>query len=241
MDIKQIDILAIGVHPDDVELSCSGTLLKHKDQGFTFGILDLTLGELGTRGSAEIRTEEALSAAKILGAQFRHQLNLGDGFFQIEEKNILQIIPIIREAKPKIILANAVDDRHPDHGRAARLVSDACFLSGLHRIQTRWNDKPQNAHRPLAIYHYTQDYYLQPDLVVDISDYMDKKIESIQCFKSQFYNPDSNEPESAISGKEFMEEVIAKSRVSGRVIGARFGEAFTVRRPLGVDNLLVLK
>ncbi|NOT37357.1 MAG: bacillithiol biosynthesis deacetylase BshB1 [Saprospiraceae bacterium] len=239
--IKQVEILAIGVHPDDVELSCSGTLLKHKDLGYQFGILDLTLGELGTRGSAEIRTLEAMSAAEFMGAEFRHQLNLGDGFFQNEEKNILQIIPIIRAAQPKIVLANAIEDRHPDHARASRLIADACFLAGLHRIKTELNGQPQNAYRPSAIYNYTQDYYLPPDVVVDISEYMDKKLEAIRCFKSQFYNPNSSEPESAISGKEFFDEIIAKSRVSGRVIGGRFGESFTVNRPIGVHNLLMLQ
>ncbi|MEP7197485.1 MAG: bacillithiol biosynthesis deacetylase BshB1 [Saprospiraceae bacterium] len=240
MEVKPVDILAIGVHPDDVELSCSGTLLKQAQMGHSFGILDLTLGELGTRGTAELRTEEAAAAANLLGASFRHQLNIGDGFFEVNEKNQRQILRVIRACKPKIVLANALEDRHPDHGRAAKLISEACFLSGLRRINSTWNDVEQDAWRPSAVYHYTQDYYLAPDLIVDISEFMDKKLESIRCFKSQFYDPNSKEPVSAISGQEFFDEVIAKARVAGRSIGVRFGEPFQVKRPIGSKNLMDL-
>ena len=239
-EIRKVDILAIGVHPDDVELSCSGTLLKHRDLGFSFGILDLTLGELGTRGTAELRTKEANDAAVYQKATFRFQLNLGDGFFSNNEISIRQIIPILRACKPKIVLANAIEDRHPDHGRAAKLISDACFYSGLRKIETIWNNERQEAHRPDAIYHYTQDYYLNPDLIVDISDYMEQKMNAIRCFKSQFYDPNSLEPESAISGKEFFDEILGKARVAGRTIGVRYGESFNVKRPIGANNFFDL-
>lgn len=240
-EIKSVDILAVGVHPDDVELSCSGTLLKHKSLGYTFGILDLTLGELGTRGSAELRTKEAMAAAQLMGAEFRIQLNIGDGFFQQDENALRQIIPIIRASKAKILLTNSIEDRHPDHGRAAKLVYDASFLAGLHRIETSWNNIQQSAHRPSVIYHYTQDYFLSPDLVVDITGFEDEKLKAILCFASQFYDPNSNEPESAISNKSFMDQIRAKDRVAGRSIGVEFGESFKVRRSIGVSDLFTLK
>ncbi len=239
-EVQKIDILAIGVHPDDVELSCSGTLLSHRDKGYSFGILDLTLGELGTRGSAEIRTQEARAAAEFLGARFRTQLNLKDGFFLNDEKSIREIIPVIRACKPQIVLANALEDRHPDHGRASQLIANACFYAGLRRIESNWKGQTQEAFRPKVVYHYTQDYYLKPDLIFDISDYMEQKIEAIKCFKSQFYDPDSQEPESAISGKEFFDEIIGKARVAGRNIQVRFGESYNVKRPVGSNNLFTL-
>ncbi|MBX7176182.1 MAG: bacillithiol biosynthesis deacetylase BshB1 [Saprospiraceae bacterium] len=235
--IQPVDILAIGVHPDDVELSCSGTLLKHKAAGMRFGILDLTLGELGTRGNSAIRKEEAMKAAELMGAVFRIQLDLGDGFFNYSEQSIRAIIPVIRAARPALVLANALEDRHPDHGRAAKLTADACFYAGLRKITSVWEGQEQAAHRPRAVYHYSQDYYLPPDLIVDISDFMDAKLEAIRCFKSQFYDPQSKEPESPISGKEFIDEVTAKCRVAGRSVGVRFGEAFNVKRPPGIQLL----
>ncbi len=237
----KIDILAIGVHPDDVELSCAGTILKHIALKKKVGMLDLTLGELGTRGSAEIRTKEAKKAAKILGVSFREQLDMADGFFANDEKHQTQIIEIIRKYQPEIILCNAVSDRHPDHGRAAKLVADACFYSGLVKIETKQGKKSQQAWRPKAVYHYIQDNFIHPDFVIDITKHMDKKMEAIHAFESQFYNPNSKEPATAISSPEFMEAVKAKSSIFGRSIGVRYAEGFTVNRTIGVDSLFHLK
>jgi len=233
--MTSVDILAIGVHPDDIELSCSGTLLKHIDLGKTVGLLDLTRGELGTRGNAEIRTEEARASALKMGALFREQLTFKDGFFANDEEHVLPIIRVLRKCTPEVVLINAVSDRHPDHGRAARLAADACFLSGLAKIET---DAPK--WRPRAVYHYNQDYFKEPDFVVDISNYMDAKLEVIKCFKSQFYDPNSAEPESPISTQAFMEYVKAQSRIFGRPAGFEFGEGFQSARYIGVKNLFDL-
>ncbi len=236
-----IDILAIGIHPDDVELSCAGTLLKHIAAGYSAGILDLTKGELGTRGSAELRLEEAEAAAKILGVQFRDNLGLEDGFFKNDKINLYLLVEKIREYRPKIVLCNAIADRHPDHGRASQMVSEACFYSGLAKIETAFNKELQKPHRPVAVYHYIQDRNLKPDLVVDITPFIDKKIEAIMAFSSQFFDPQSKEPSTPISSPEFMETVKAKMRIYGRDIQAEFAEGFTVERTIGVDDLLLLK
>lgn len=237
----KLDILAIGVHPDDVELSCSGTLLRHIAAGKKVGLLDLTRGELGTRGSAEIRDNEAAASAKKMGALVRDNLAMADGFFQNDRQHQLKIIQIIRKYQPEIVLANALNDRHPDHGRAAKLAHDACFLSGLVKIPT-YDDKgkQQPRWRPNAIYHYIQDYDLTPDFVIDISPYMDHKLELIMTFKSQFYNPDSNEPESPISNKAFIDSVIGKNRGFGRSGNVEFAEGFNVMRPPAVRDLFDL-
>lgn len=238
----KLDILAIGVHPDDVELSAAGTLLKHIALGKTAGILDLTRGELGTRGSAALRTEEAMAAAKILGLSAREQLTMADGFFENNESNQKHIIKAIRKYQPELILCNAISDRHPDHGRAARLVSDACFYSGLVKIETRGEDNVlQAAWRPKAVYHYIQDRYVKPDFVVDITTYMDKKMESIFAYSSQFYDPNSKEPETPISSKNFMENIKAKAMIFGRDINCDYAEGFTVERHMGVENLFDLR
>jgi bacillithiol biosynthesis deacetylase BshB1 len=237
----KIDILAIGVHPDDVELSCSGTIAKHISMGNSVGILDLTLGELGTRGSAELRTIEAAEAAKILGVSFRKQLQFKDGFFENNEAHLKQIIEVIRKHKPEIVLCNAVSDRHPDHGRAAKLVSDACFYSGLMKIETTVDGKKQEAWRPNAVYHYIQDQYIHPDFVVDITDFMEVKQKAIMAFSSQFYNPNSGEPETPISSKAFLEAINSKMALWGRAIGVPYAEGFTVDRYLGVNSLFDLK
>ena len=200
----KLDILGIGAHPDDVELSCSGTLLRHIKQGKTVGLLDLTKGELGTRGSATFRTEEALIAADMMGAKVREQLDLADGFFTQNEADLRKIIRIIRRYQPEIVLCNSVEDRHPDHARAAKMVADACFLSGLRRIETVENDgSAQSAWRPKTVYHYIQDRALKPDFVVDISDFVERKFELIMAYKSQFFDPLSNEPSTPISGQSF--------------------------------------
>ena len=197
----KLDILAIGVHPDDVELSCSGTLLRHIKNGKSIGLLDLTHGELGTRGSAELRTQEAMIAAEMMGAKVREQLDLSDGFFTQNEADLRKIIRIIRRYQPEIVLCNSVEDRHPDHGRAARMTADACFLSGLRRIETVENDGTlQAAWRPKMVYHYIQDRALKPDFVVDISEFVDRKFELIMAYKSQFFDPLSNEPSTPING-----------------------------------------
>ncbi len=237
----KIDILAIGVHPDDVELGCSGTIAKHIALGKKVGILDLTLGELGTRGSAELRTKEATEAAKILGVSFRTQLKMKDGFFENNEAHQKQIIEIIRKHQPEIILCNAINDRHPDHGRAAKLTSDACFYSGLIKIETTVDGKKQDAWRPKAVYHYIQDHYIHPDFVVDITDFMEIKHKAIMAFSSQFYDPKSGEPETPISSKAFLESLDAKMSLWGRAMGVPYAEGFTVDRYPGVNNLFDLK
>lgn len=237
----KIDILAIGVHPDDVELSCSGTIAKHISLGKSVGVLDLTLGELGTRGNAEIRTKEAIESAKIMGVAFRTQLNFKDGFFENNEAHLKQIIEVIRKHKPEIVLCNAVSDRHPDHGRASKLVSDACFYSGLMKIETTVDGKKQEAWRPNAVYHYIQDQYIHPDFVVDITDFMEVKQKAIMAFSSQFYNPNSGEPETPISSKAFLEAINSKMALWGRAIGVPYAEGFTVDRYPGVNSLFDLK
>ncbi len=237
----KLDILAFGIHPDDVELSCSGTLLKHIAMGKTVGIVDLSCGELGTRGSGELRLIEAANAAKIMGITVRDNLGMADVFFMNDKAHQLEIIKKIREYQPEIVLCNAVSDRHPDHGRAAELVSEACFYSGLRKVETNVNGVSQTAWRPKAVYHYIQDRQLKPDFVVDITAFIDKKMEAIQAYKSQFYNPDSNEPESPISVKNFMDVVKGKMSVFGRDAGYDFAEGFTVERSMGVNNLFDLK
>jgi len=238
----KLDILAIGVHPDDVELSASGTLVKHIALGKTAGILDLTRGELGTRGSAALRTEEAMKSAKILGLSMREQLTMPDGFFENNESNQKHLIKVIRKYQPEIVLCNAISDRHPDHGRAAKLASDACFYSGLVKVETRADDNSlQAAWRPKVVYHYVQDRYMKPDFVVDISAHMDTKMESILAFSSQFYDPDSKEPETPISSKNFMENIKAKAMIFGRDINCTYAEGFTVERHIGVENLFDLR
>ncbi len=236
----KIDILAIGIHPDDVELSCSGTIVKHIALGKKVGILDLTRGELGTRGNAELRTKEANEAAIILGVSFRTQLNLKDCFFENNEENQKKIIEIIRKHQPEIILCNAISDRHPDHGRASKLVSDASFYSGLIKIETHSDNKIQKAWRPKAVYHYIQDQYIHPDFVIDISDFVEIKHKAIMAYSSQFYNPSSNEPETPISSKHFIESVNSKMSILGRDIGVKFAEGFTVNRYPGINSLFDL-
>ncbi|GAB4248362.1 MAG: bacillithiol biosynthesis deacetylase BshB1 [Vicingaceae bacterium] len=236
----KLDILAVGVHPDDVELSCSGTILKHLAKGKKIGILDLTHGELGTRGNAELRLKEAQKAAQILGVEFRENLGLADGYFENNPQTIKKIIPVIRKYQPDIVLCNAIHDRHPDHGRAAKLVSDACFYAGLLKIETEMDGIKQNRWRPKAVYHYIQDYHIEPDFVVDVTPYVDKKLEAIKAFASQFYNPDSKEPETPISTKNLFDVVKGKMAVLGRPIGVAFAEGFTKERYIGVEDLTAL-
>ena len=232
----KLDILAIVAHPDDMELACAGTFARHIQQGYTAGCVDLTRGELGTRGSALLRDQEAADASKILGLKYRKNLDLGDGFFEQNQETLLEIITEIRLTKPQIVFANAVTDRHPDHGRGADLVSRACFLAGLPKIVTQGLE----AHRPKAVYHAIQDRLLKADFCVDITPYMDVKMKAIMAFRSQFYDPNSNEPETPISTADFKEFLYGRAREFGRSINAEFGEGFTVERPIGVSDILQL-
>ncbi len=238
----KVDILAIGVHPDDVELSASGTLLRHASKGLTFGLLDLSRGELGTRGNADLRTREAIDAARILGAAFREQLDIPDGMFVWSPENLHKIIRVIRWCRPEIVLCNAVDDRHPDHARSARLEADACFYSGLLKIETLGTDGlPQTPWRPKAVYHYIQDKQLTPDFVVDITPWFEQKMQAILAFRSQFYdeaNPDA--PQTPISGKEFLDFMEAKARVFGRPAQVQYAEGFICARTPAVGDLFHL-
>ena len=235
-----IDILAIGAHPDDMELAAGGTIYSHTAAGKTVVIADLTKGELGTRGDAQTRAAEAKNAAAILGVKERVNLGLADGFFEADEQSLLKVVQTIRTYRPRIVLTNAIADRHPDHGRAAELVSRACFLAGLRKIVTEYKGQEQDAWRPEAAYHVVQDRFIKPDLVVDISSCFSKKMESIKAFQTQFYNPESEEPETPISSLAFLQYLEGRAREMGRLIGVEFGEGFTVERPLGIDNLLKL-
>ena len=218
----KLDILAFGVHPDDIELSCSGVLLVEKLKGKNTGVVDLTRGELGTRGSAEIREQEAAASAKILQLDARENLGLADGFFKNDEEHQRKVIYAIRKYQPEIILCNAPEDRHPDHGRSAQLVEDAAFLAGLRKIET-YNDKgvQQEAWKAKYVFNYIQDRYLQPDFVIDITGVMEKKIESIKAFATQFHNPSLGEPETYISTPDFLDSIIYRSKMMGKMIGVK--------------------
>jgi N-acetylglucosamine malate deacetylase 1 len=236
----KVDILAIGVHPDDVELSCSGTLLKHRAMGQSVAILDLTRGELGSRGTPEIRAQEAASASQVLGVEERMQVGLPDGMFGSTSDYWLKIVPYIRYFQPRVVLANAPKDRHPDHGRASQLVKEACFYSGLKQIASQWQGEAQEPWRPQSLFFYIQDDYLEPDFVVDITPWVDKKKEAILCFSTQFYNPESSEAETPISKKNFLDSIFGKNAVFGRSIGADFAEGFIHSRIPGVNSLMDL-
>lgn len=240
--MKKIDILAIGIHPDDVELSASGTLLRHAAQGKSFGILDLSRGELGTRGTVEIRAEEAANAAQILGAAFRQTLDIPDGLFEHKPENWLKIVQTIRACRPEVVLCNAPDDRHPDHGRASKMTLDACYYSGLEKIETlSESGEKQAPWRPRAVYQYIQDRHLSPDFVVDITPYFPQKMEAILAFRSQFFDPGGDAPNTPISGKDFLDFMEAKARVFGRSIEVEFAEGFICPRVPGVGDLFSLK
>lgn len=236
-----IDILAFAAHPDDIELSCSGTIMKAISQGKKVGIVDLTKGELGSRGTIETRFDEAAVASKIMGIDIRVNLRMADGFFEINKENKFRIIEQIRKYRPTIVLANAIEDRHPDHGRASQLVSEACFLAGLRRVETFYEGEIQEAHRPKAVYHYIQDHYIQPDFAVDVTAFVDRKLECIKAFKTQFYDPNSNEPITPISGAEFLDFIKGRMMQFGRPIGAQYAEGFTVERIPGVEDLFDLR
>lgn len=240
MSIDKVDILAIGVHPDDVELSCAATLIKHIENGHTAAVVDLTKGELGTRGSATTRMSEADAAAEIIGIKYRMNLGMRDGYFQHNETNVNKIISAIRRFRPKVVLANAIRDRHPDHGRASKLIADACYYSGLSKINTSFNQLEQEKWRPDAVYHYIQDYSLKPDLIVDVSGFEEKKLEAIMAYKTQFFDPSSVEPNTPISSKAFMDILMTRMQEWGRLIGVSHGEAYTCSRPIGASDVLSL-
>ena len=232
----KLDILAFGVHPDDVELSCAGVLLVEKNNGKKTGIVDLTRGELGTRGTAETRKAEAADAANILGVEVRENLEMADGFLQNDEAHLRKIISALRDYQPEIILCNAPEDRHPDHGRSSKLVADAAFLSGLQKIQTDRNGKAQQAWRPKYVFRYIQDRFLQPDFVVDITNVFEQKVEAIKAYKTQFHNTNTDEPETYISTPDFLDSVIYRHKWFGKMIGVKYAEGFISEKMIGFKN-----
>lgn len=233
----KLDILAFGAHPDDVELGCGGTLAKEIAAGKKVGIIDLTRGELGTRGTAEIRDGEAARSAGILGVSVRENLGMRDGFFINDEPHQMEVIRMIRKYRPQMVLCNAIDDRHIDHGKGSKLVSDACFLSGLRKIGTAMEGRDQEAWRPAVVYHYIQWKNIVPDVVVDISGYIDIKVRSIMAYNSQFYKPGSSEPETPIATKNFLDSIRYRAQDLGRLIGTDYAEGFTAERPVAVSRL----
>ncbi|MAZ26279.1 MAG: bacillithiol biosynthesis deacetylase BshB1 [Cytophagaceae bacterium] len=236
----KLDILAIGAHPDDVELSCAGVIAKEVSNGKKVGVLDLTQGELGTRGTAEIRAQEAADAAKILRLSIRENLGLADGFFENNRESQLRIIEILRKYRPEIVLCNAIEDRHIDHGRGSKLTSDACFLSGLKQIKTTIDGVAQEHWRPRHVYHYIQWKNLKPDFVVDISDFIETKMDAVLAYRSQFYDPKNIEGDTPISSSNFKESIKYRARDLGRLIGTEYAEGFTAERYPAVDSIFDL-
>ena len=237
----KIDILAFGAHPDDVELGCGATIAKEISKGKKVGLIDLTRGELGTRGTAKTRAAESSNAAKILGVSIRENLGFADGFFVNDKQHQIETIKIIRKYKPDLVICNAIDDRHIDHGKGSKLVSDACFLSGLIKIETTVDGDIQKPWRPKQIYHYIQWKNLEPDLVVDVSGFMDVKMKAVLAYKTQFYDATSKEPETPISSKNFTDSIKYRAKDLGRLVGVEYAEGFTVERYLAIDSLFDLK
>lgn len=235
--MSQVDILCITAHPDDVELCMGGTVLHHVALGKRVGLVELTVGELGTRGSGALRKEEAEAARKILGADFRYQLDLQDGFFRADQESLLKVVQVIRRHRPSVLFTNTLKDRHPDHGRSASLVNDACFLSGLRRVETSHDGVAQEAWRPTTVLHTIQDWWMEPTLVVDVTPYWEKRMAAMYAFKSQFFDPNSTEPVSSISGQDFPAFVEGRAMEFGRLIGAKYGEGFVASRALGVEDV----
>ena len=232
----KLDILAFGVHPDDVELGCSGTLMAAMAEGKKVGIVDLTGGELGTRGNAAIRKAEAARAAAVMGITIRENLGMADGFFQNDETNQRKLIEVIRKYQPGIVLANAFEDRHPDHGRSAKMVADAVFLSGLRKIETFSDGQLQPIWKPAYVFHYIQDRFIPPSFVVDITAYMDKKIEAVLAYSTQFYNPGLDEPQTYISSAQFLETVKARALMLGKRVGVAYAEGYFTEKTLGIRS-----
>ncbi len=238
----KLDILAIGAHPDDVELGCGATIAKEVSKGKKVGIIDLTRGELGTRGTAQTRDSESAEASGILGVAFRENMDFADGFFVNDKVHQMELIRMIRKYQPEIVLCNAIEDRHIDHAKGSSLVSDACFLSGLMKIETKDdNNNLQQPWRPKHVYHYIQWKNLQPDVVVDVTGFMDIKMNAVMAYKTQFYDPKSNAPETPISSKNFTDSIDYRARDLGRLIGVEHAEGFTVERFVAVDSLFHLK
>jgi len=243
-DAIKLDILAIGSHPDDVELGCSGTLISEVLKGKKVGIVDLTQGELGTRGTIETRRQEAADAARIMGLVARENLMMRDGFFQNDEAHQMQLIRVIRKYRPEVVIANILEDRHPDHGKGGWLAYDSCFLSGLQQIKTTDDSgHQQEKWRPKMLLHYLQDRFFEPDVIYDISHVWEKRMEAIKAFKTQFHNPGSNEPQTYISSPDFMEALSARARLLGKRIGVKYAEGFLSKKNIGISSLdaLVLK
>jgi bacillithiol biosynthesis deacetylase BshB1 len=238
----KLDILAFGAHPDDIELSCAGTLIKAVKAGKKVGIVDLTEGQLGTRGSAEIRLKEAANAAKIIGASVRDNLGMMDGYFTNDKEHRIKLIQKIRQYKPEIVVANVPLDRHPDHGRASQMVTEACFYSGLVKIETEWEGKKQEAFRPARIFYYMQHFSYDFSFVVDTSDVIEQKYEAIKAFKSQFHDPNSKEPETVLTSPQFIEHVKQRDAQMGYAIGVKYAEGFLSQRKIfGVNNIFDIK
>lgn len=232
----KLDILALAVHPDDVELSCAGTLMAHAAQGMQVGVVDLTRGELGTRGTPELRAKEAQAAAKVMGLAVRENLELADGFFRNDTMEQMAVIKAIRKFQPDIVLANAIDDRHPDHGRAAKLIADSCFLAGLRKVETTLDGLPQTAWRPKQVFHFIQDRYHTPDFVVDITPFIERKMEAIKSFSSQFLAAQDNEPQTYISSPAFFDSVVNRDRMLGKMVGVQYAEGYTSAKMVGIRS-----
>jgi len=237
----KLDILVLAAHPDDAELGCGGTILKHVALGHKVGVVDFTKGELGTRGTPETREKEATDSAKVLGLSSRENLGLPDGFFKNEREHQLEVVKAIRKYQPEIILANARYDRHPDHGRGSELAFEASFLSGLMKVKTSVDGKEQSPWRPKVVYHYIQSLLITPDFVIDVSDHWEKKMDAVRAFRTQFYDPNSKEPDTYISSPAFMDLLESRGQEFGHAIGVKYGEGYTTRRFIGVESLFDLR
>jgi bacillithiol biosynthesis deacetylase BshB1 len=237
----KLDILAFGAHPDDVEISMGGTIIRYVSEGKNVGIVDLTEGELGTRGTVESRYAEAKAAQDLMGISVRHNLQLQDGFFEHNHESLIKVIEQIRRFRPEFVFGNSITDRHPDHGKGAKLVAEATYLSGLPKLKTYWEGKSQEAYRPRIILHYIQDYFIQPSFVLDVSDFVNQKIKAIKCYKTQFYDPSSSEPNTPISRIDFLDFLQGRMKEFGRPIGVDYAEGFTLNKFLGVSDLFDLK
>jgi bacillithiol biosynthesis deacetylase BshB1 len=234
----KLDILAIGSHPDDVELGCSGTLINEVKKGKKVGIVDLTQGELGTRGTVQTRYDEAANAAKIMGITVRENLKMRDGFFKNDEEHQMQLVRILRKYKPEIVIGNILEDRHPDHGRGGWLTYDACFFSGLRQVKTTGDDgQEQEKWRPKLLLHYIQDRFYEPDLITDVTEVWEQRMAAIRAYKTQFYDPNSDEPQSYLSSPEFIEALTARARLLGKRIGVKYGEGFLSKKSIGIKDL----
>jgi bacillithiol biosynthesis deacetylase BshB1 len=234
----KLDVLAFGSHPDDVELGCSGTLINEVKRGKKVGVIDLTQGELGTRGTIETRYQEAADAAKIMGVAVRENLKMRDGFFTNDEAHQMQVVRMLRKYQPEVVIANILEDRHPDHGRGGWLLYDACFLSGLRQVKTIDDEgRSQEKWRPKMLLHYIQDRFYEPDIIIDVTDAWEQRMKSIRAYKTQFYDPNSNEPQSYLSNPEFIEALAARARLLGKRIGVKYAEGFVSKKNIGIKDL----